>query len=122
MVINRYGVKGRLRDSAALRVLAFACRRSLDPMPKDGIAGNPGRSLSTHIDSTVMGRLVDLDDLIDVGDVAALLGLAHKNSVTTYMRRYEDFPVPAIEFAEGKCRAWVREDIERWHERREEHA
>jgi len=69
-----------------------------------------------------MGRLVDLDDLIDVGEVAALLGLAHKNSVTTYMRRYDDFPVPAIEFAEGKCRAWVREDIERWHERREEHA
>lgn len=31
MVSNRCGVKGRLRDSAALRVLAFACRRSLDP-------------------------------------------------------------------------------------------
>ena len=122
MVINRCGVKGRLRDSAALRVLAFAYRRSPDPMPKDGIAGYPGCSLSTNIDSTVMGRLVDLDDLIDVGEVAALLGLAHKNSVTTYMRRYDDFPVPAIEFAEGKCRAWVREDIERWHERREEHA
>lgn len=38
------------------------------------------------------------------------------------MRRYDDFPVPAIEFAESKCRAWVREDIERWHERREDHA
>ena len=47
-----------------------------------------------------MGRSVDLDDLIDVGEVAALLGLAHKNSVTTYMRRYEDFPAPALEFAE----------------------
>ena len=69
-----------------------------------------------------MGRSVDLDDLIDVGQVAALLGLAPKNSVTTYMRRYEDFPAPALEFAEGKCRAWVREDIERWAKRREEHA
>lgn len=67
-----------------------------------------------------MGRSVDLDDLIDVGEVAALLGLAHKNSVTTYLRRYADFPAPALEFAEGKCRAWVREDVERWHERREE--
>ncbi len=66
-----------------------------------------------------MGRSVDLDDLIDVGEVAKLLGLAHKNSVTTYMRRYEDFPAPALEFAEGKCRAWVREDVEAWaHERR----
>lgn len=61
-----------------------------------------------------MGRSVNLDDLIDVGEVAALLGLAHKNSVTTYMRRYEDFPAPALEFAEGKCRAWVREDVESW--------
>lgn len=61
-----------------------------------------------------MGRSVDLDDLIDVGEVAKLLGLAHKNSVTTYMRRYEDFPPPALEFAEGKCRAWVREDVETW--------
>ena len=75
--------------------------------------------LSTCIDSNVMGRSVDLDDLIDVGEVAALLGLAHKNSVTTYLRRYADFPAPALEFAEGKCRAWVREDVERWHERRE---
>jgi len=61
-----------------------------------------------------MGRVVDLDDLIDVGEVAELLGLAHKNSVTTYMRRYTDFPEPAIEFAGGKCRAWVRADIAQW--------
>ena len=61
-----------------------------------------------------MGRKVDLDDLIDVGEVAELLGLAHKNSVTTYMRRYADFPKPAIEFADRKCRAWVREDIQAW--------
>ena len=62
----------------------------------------------------IMGRKVDLDDLIDVGEVAELLGLAHKNSVTTYMRRYDDFPKPAIEFADGKCRAWLREEIEAW--------
>jgi len=65
-----------------------------------------------------MGRLVDLDDLIDVGEVAELLGLTHKNSVTTYMRRYEDFPEPAIEFADGKCRAWLRQEVEVWQEGR----
>ena len=65
-----------------------------------------------------MGRLVDLDDLIDVGEVATLLGLAHKNSVTTYMRRYEDFPLPIIEFADGKCRAWLRHDIVSWQVKR----
>ena len=66
-----------------------------------------------------MGRLVDLDDLIDVGDVAEILGLAHKNSVTTYLRRYDDFPSPAIEFADGKCRAWLRQDIEEWRNGRQ---
>ena len=59
---------------------------------------------------------MDLDDLIDVGEVAVLLGLAHKNSVTTYMRRYDDFPQPALQFAGGRCRAWVREDIEFWQD------
>jgi predicted DNA-binding transcriptional regulator AlpA len=77
--------------------------------------------LSIHVDSKAVGRVVDINDLIDVGEVAAILGLAQKNSVTTYMRRYGDFPAPAIEFAEGKCRAWVRADIESWHNRREEH-
>lgn len=65
-----------------------------------------------------MGRVVDLNELIDVGEVAHLLGLAHKNSVTTYLRRYADFPAPAIEFAEGKCRAWVKSDILGWMETR----
>ena len=65
-----------------------------------------------------MGKKVDLDDLVDVGGVAELLGLAHKNSVTTYMRRYEDFPTPVLEFAEGKCRAWLRQEVEAWMESR----
>ena len=69
-----------------------------------------------------MGRQVDVNELIDVGEVATLLGLAQKNSVSTYMRRYSDFPDPVIEFADGKCRAWVREDVERWHTQREDHA
>ena len=66
-----------------------------------------------------MGRKVDLDDLIYVGEVAELLGLAHKNSVTTYMRRYDEFPAPAVQFADGKCRAWIRQDVEEWREQRE---
>lgn len=61
-----------------------------------------------------MGRKVDLDDLIDVGEVARMLGLAQNNSVSTYMNRYSDFPRPAIVFADGKCRAWVRDDVSAW--------
>ena len=66
-----------------------------------------------------VGRKVDLDDLIDVGEVAELLGLAHKNSVTTYMRRYGDFPSPALEFADGKCRAWLGDEVQAWIESRQ---
>ncbi len=62
-----------------------------------------------------MGRMVDLDDLIDVGTVAEILRLSHKNSVTTYLRRYSDFPRPVVEFADGKCRLWMRSEIEAWH-------
>ncbi len=61
-----------------------------------------------------MGRRVDIDDLIDVGQVAELLGLSHKNSVSTYAKRYPDFPPPAIEFADQKCRLWLRPELERW--------
>ncbi len=65
-----------------------------------------------------MGRKVDLDDLIDVGVVAGILGLSHKNSVTTYLRRYPGFPRPAVEFADGKCRLWIRSEVEAWRDDR----
>lgn len=70
--------------------------------------------MSMCIDSAAMGRKVDLDDLVDVGVVAGILGLSHKNSVTTYLRRYPDFPRPVVEFGEGKCRLWMRVEIENW--------
>ena len=59
-----------------------------------------------------MGRLADLVDLIDVGEVAALLHLADKNSVTTYMRRYGDCPQPALEYAGGR----VRKNLDNRHD------
>jgi len=64
-----------------------------------------------------MGRRVDIDDLIDVGQVAKLLGLSHKNSVSTYSKRYSDFPHPVIEFADQKCRLWLRPEIVAWARR-----
>lgn len=61
-----------------------------------------------------MGRKVDLDDLIDVGEVAKILGLSHKNSVSTYSKRYRTFPRPVVEFADQKCRLWLRSEVEAW--------
>ena len=61
-----------------------------------------------------MGRTVDIDDLIDVGEVARILGLSHNNSVTTYLQRYADFPRPVLLLVRGRCRAWVRQDVVAW--------
>ena len=58
--------------------------------------------------------LVDTTDLIDAHGVAALLGLTHSNSVSTYQRRYSDMPRPAIDFGSGKCKLWRRSEIEAW--------
>ena len=61
-----------------------------------------------------MAPMVDTGDLIDSQDVADLLGLSHRSSVTTYLRRYPDFPRPAVERGKGRTRLWIRADIERW--------
>jgi hypothetical protein len=58
--------------------------------------------------------LVDPADLIDSQDVADMLDLSHRSSVTTYLRRYPDFPAPAVERGKGRTRLWLRSDIERW--------
>jgi predicted DNA-binding transcriptional regulator AlpA len=61
---------------------------------------------------------VDLEDLLDAGEVAALLRLARRQGVSTYRRRYRDFPRPVIEKNSGKCVLWLRSDIEAWRSRR----
>ena len=61
-----------------------------------------------------MGRRVDLSELIDANEVARLLGLSHRNSVTTYLRRYADMPRPVLERAEGRTRLWLRPEIVAW--------
>jgi len=44
-----------------------------------------------------MGSKVDTRDLVGASEVAELLGLAQHNSVTTYLRRYADFPRPVVD-------------------------
>lgn len=61
-----------------------------------------------------MGKRIDVDDLIDANEVARLLGLAHRNSVTTYLNRYPDMPRPAVEIRESRIRLWSRPEIVTW--------
>jgi predicted DNA-binding transcriptional regulator AlpA len=62
-----------------------------------------------------MGETVDSDDLVGAAEVAAILRLSHPSSVTTYLRRYADFPRPVVNLTSSRVRLWRRRDIERWH-------
>jgi glutathione-regulated potassium-efflux system ancillary protein KefG len=57
----------------------------------------------------------ELDQLIDAGEVASILGLAHRNSVSTYRSRYVDFPVGRPAPGGGRSRLWTRAEILTWH-------
>ena len=57
---------------------------------------------------------MDLNDLLDAAEVAELLGLAHRQAVSTYRARYDDFPAPVLEKPSGKCVLWRRQDVQIW--------
>ena len=57
---------------------------------------------------------VDTGDLIDASGVAELLGLAQRNTVSLYQRRYPDMPRPVVDLGRGRCKLWLRSDIEKW--------
>ena len=61
-----------------------------------------------------MGRRIDVDDLIDTSEGARVLGLAHRNSVTTYLNRYTDMPRPMVEMRDSHIRGWSRPEIVDW--------
>ncbi len=61
-----------------------------------------------------MAPRINSEDLIDSQIVADILGLAHRNSVTTYLMRYPDMPRPVVELGRGRVRLWLRPDIEAW--------
>jgi glutathione-regulated potassium-efflux system ancillary protein KefG len=61
-----------------------------------------------------MTPLVATEDLIDANGVATIVGLAHRNSVSLYQRRYEDMPRPVVELSNGRTKLWLRSEIEPW--------
>jgi len=60
-----------------------------------------------------------VDDLIDARDVAEILGLAHRNTVSEYQARYPDMPRPVVNLGRGRPMLWLRPEIERWAAGRE---
>ena len=61
-----------------------------------------------------MGRRVDVDDLIDTKEVARILGLAHRNTVSEYQAHYADMPRPVVDLGGGRSKLWLRPEVERW--------
>lgn len=61
-----------------------------------------------------MAPWVQTEDLIDSHEVARLLGLAQRNSVTTYLNRYSDMPRPVLDYGRGRTRLWSKSEIEAW--------
>jgi glutathione-regulated potassium-efflux system ancillary protein KefG len=62
--------------------------------------------------------MVNTDDLCDVHEAAALLGLSHPNSVHGYRRRYPDLPRPVIELGPRRSTLWLRPELVAWMEHR----
>ena len=65
-----------------------------------------------------MGRRVDVEDLLTSAEVADLIGLSHRETVITYLRRYPDFPRPVIDKAGTRVRLWLRQEVKAWAQAR----
>jgi predicted DNA-binding transcriptional regulator AlpA len=63
-------------------------------------------------------RYLDADDLIDAQGVADLLGLAQRNTISAYQRRYPAMPRPVVDLGQGRCKLWLRSEIDAWRSER----
>jgi hypothetical protein len=67
-----------------------------------------------------MGRLVDVDDLIDAGEVAELCGQANRKAVAAALGKrvgwWREFPAPVID--RPPSRFWLRSEVQAWEDRR----
>jgi hypothetical protein len=66
-----------------------------------------------------VGDRVDPDDLIGAAEVQAILRLSHPSSVTTYLKRYDDFPKPVVDLSASRVRLWQRQDVILWQQERQ---
>jgi predicted DNA-binding transcriptional regulator AlpA len=57
---------------------------------------------------------VRTEDLVDAQGVADLLGLSHRNTVSSYQRRYGDMPRPVVKLGKGRTLLWLRSEVEAW--------
>lgn len=78
------------------------------------VGTNTRRAVLERQQGCSVTRMIDPSDLLDAGEVAALLGLSRRQAVATYRQRYETFPEPVVVKNSGHCTLWARADIEAW--------
>jgi predicted DNA-binding transcriptional regulator AlpA len=59
-----------------------------------------------------MGRLVDVDDLVDATEIARRFGVARQSVIHDWRRRHGDFPKPV--YTSTRTRVWVWADVHAW--------
>lgn len=79
-----------------------------DPLPKRRTQTDYGCNLR------VVAPRVNTDDLIDANGVAEIVGLAHRNTVSVYQRRYAEMPHPVVDLGPARTKLWLRPEVERW--------
>jgi len=67
-----------------------------------------------------LAEQIDPGELVGAAEVQAILRLSHPSSVTTYYRRYSDFPEPIVDLSSSRVRLWRRQDIVQWQASRED--
>ena len=60
--------------------------------------------MSTGVVLPVMTPIVNTEDLVDAQTIADFLGLSHRNTVSTYQKRYPDMPRPVVDLGAGRPR------------------
>jgi hypothetical protein len=65
-----------------------------------------------------LGRHIDTDDVIDTQRMAELLGLAQRNTVSLYQRRYSSMPRPVIDLGKGRYKLSLQSEVEDWQAKR----
>jgi hypothetical protein len=64
-----------------------------------------------------MSPLVATEDLIDAHEVAEILGLNLRNTVSVYQQRYPDMPRPVVDLGRGRPKLWLRPPVQTWADR-----
>jgi hypothetical protein len=64
-----------------------------------------------------MAPRINSEDLVDAHGVAEILGLAHRNTVSQYQKRYPEMPRPIVDFGGGRTKLWLGSEMRSWAER-----